>query len=129
ARDLLERAEELVRVARGGPELLAGPLRLGVIPTVAPFLLPRVLPRLLEARPNLDLQLREDLTARLVEQLHAGLLDVLLIALPYEAANLHAEPILEDPFLLASPAGETGTGPVRLDELRGRRILLLQDGH
>src|SRR5690606_38821874 len=83
----------------------------------------------LEARPNLDLQLREDLTARLVEQLHAGLLDVLLIALPYEAANLHAEPILEDPFLLASPAGETNTGPVRLDELRGRRILLLQDGH
>src|SRR5262245_36098553 len=82
SRELLVAATDLTEAARAATRPLSGPLRLGAIPTIAPFLLPRVLPALRRAHPGLKLYLREDLTERLLERLRAGRLDVALIALP-----------------------------------------------
>src|SRR5262250_1132272 len=88
AKRLLSAAGEIVDLVRAAAEPLSGPLNLGVIPTVAPFLLPKVLARVRKAHPKLKLHLVEDLTARLLERLQAGELDVALIALPYRARDI-----------------------------------------
>lgn len=131
ARRVLEATEELVLHSRHGRKPLSGPLRLGVIPTIAPFLLPRLLPPLIAAYPDLRLYLREDLTARLVAQLEAGQLDLLLIALPYTAPQLRMTPIMTDPFLLAYRAKDwpLPRTPPRIEDLRQETVLLLEDGH
>jgi LysR family hydrogen peroxide-inducible transcriptional activator len=84
ARRIVKEAEELVQVTRASREPLSGILRLGIIPTIGPFLLPRVLPGLRKAYSRLKLYLVEDLTDRLIESLHRGELDVVLLALPYD---------------------------------------------
>ncbi len=88
ARTMLAQAEDLVRIAKGAQQPLAGLLRLGVIPTIAPFLLPQVLPHLHAEHPQLQFYLREDLTERLIEQVGSGELDFALIALPYDTGDL-----------------------------------------
>ncbi len=131
ARELLGRAEDMVLLARAASVPLSGPLRLGVIPTISPFLLPRVLPSLRKRFPDLRLFLREDLTARLVEQLQAGKLDLLLIALPYEGGALDTMTLLEDDFLVACREDHAlaRRSSVKLDELSDAPLLLLEDGH
>src|SRR5579875_1203991 len=91
AEDVLARAEDLVQAARSAGQPLSGRFRLGVIPTVAPFLLPKALPLLRQRFPNLRLFLREDLTGKLIAQLKAGGLDAALIALPYDTTGLETE--------------------------------------
>src|SRR5437867_2578179 len=88
ARELLAAAIDLTEAARSATRPLSGPLRLGAIPTIAPYLLPNVLPALRRAHPELKLYLREDLTDRLLERVHAGGLDVALIALPFDTGDL-----------------------------------------
>jgi len=88
ARELLAAATDLAEAARSATGPLSGPLRLGAIPTIAPYLLPRVLPALRRAHGDLKLYLREDLTKRLLERLRAGGLDVALIALPFDTGDL-----------------------------------------
>lgn len=131
ARELLQYAEEMVLLARARAKPLSGPLHLGVIPTVSPFLLPRVLPQLRRRHPELKLFLREDLTARLVEQLLAGKLDLLLLALPIEARGVEILPLFEDPFRFACrrdhPLAKAAVVPV--PALQGESLLLLEDGH
>ena len=110
---------------------LAGPLRLGVIPTIGPFMLPRLMPALRAAFPALRLFLREDLTARLVERLAANRLDALLVALPCDCGGGETVRLARDPFLVALPpdhplAAETA---VPLAALEHERLLLLEDGH
>ena len=131
ARRLLSDAGEIVDLARAAAEPLSGPLSLGVIPTVAPFLLPKVLPRVRKAHPKLKLHLVEDLTARLLDRLHAGELDLALIALPYRATDLETLELGEDRFLLATPAGHplAGHGHVDPQELAQAPLLLLEEGH
>lgn len=131
ARELLAQAEDMVLLARAASVPLSGPLRLGVIPTISPFLLPRVLPGLRKRFPDLRLFLREDLTARLVEQLQAGKLDLLLIALPYEAAALDTMTLFDDDFLVACREDHAlaRRSSVKLDELGDAPLLLLEDGH
>jgi len=131
ARELLGQAEDMVLLARAASVPLSGPLRLGVIPTISPFLLPRVLPSLRKRFPDLRLFLREDLTARLVEQLQAGKLDLLLIALPYEGGALDTMTLLEDDFLVACREDHAlaRRNTVKLDELSDAPLLLLEDGH
>ena len=101
ARRLLDEAQELVLAAQGERAPLTGTVRLGVIPTIGPFLLPRILPALRAAWPKLKLYLREDQTDPLLEQLHAGRLDVLLLALPYDCGNVETAPLFKDRFSLA----------------------------
>ena len=131
ARIVLTEAEDLVHAARAAGEPLAGPFRLGVIPTIAPFLLPKVLPALRTDLPRLELFLREDLTHRLVSALKERRLDAALIALPYEAAGIETEAILEDEFLFAAAPEHklAGVDPLTPDQLAGEPLLLLEDGH
>lgn len=131
AEDILRRAEDLVEAARVSREPLTGPLSLGVIPTIGPFLLPRCLPTLRRRYPKLQLYLTEDLTGRLLEQLRRGELDVALIALPYDTTDVESADLLDDPFRLAVPKDHPLTrlsriGPARLAETN---LLLLRDGH
>jgi len=132
ARRLLNEGKDLVEAARAGSEPLSGTLRMGVIPTVGPFLLPEILPQLRRAYPVLRLYLIEDLTARLVEELRAGRLDVVLLALPYEdCRNLEARALFDDPFNVALPndhafaAGKS----VDMEQVNSEELLLLKEGH
>ena len=131
AQDVLTRVEDLVQAARSAGQPLAGRFRLGVIPTIAPFLLPKALPVLRDRFPKLRLYLREDMTAKLVGGLKAGALDAALIALPYDTAGLETAPVRDDELLAASSRehrfahGEA----VELDDMQGEDVILLEDGH
>jgi LysR family hydrogen peroxide-inducible transcriptional activator len=131
ARELLADAEDMVLLARAAAAPLSGALRLGVIPTISPFLLPRTLPNLRKRFPDLRLFLREDLTARLVEQLQAGKLDLLLLALPYEGSGLDTLTLFDDDFLVASRSDHplAKRASVKLADLADAPLLLLEDGH
>jgi len=130
-RELLRIAEEMADLARGANEPLTGLRQLGVIPTIAPFLLPRLLPALHAAFPQLQLSLREDLSARLVEQLDGGLLDAVILALPYAAEGLETMALAPDPFLLACPPDHPLASQPQVDPagLPAEELILLQDGH
>nr|WP_328805678.1 hydrogen peroxide-inducible genes activator [Sabulicella rubraurantiaca] len=124
----LEAVAETIAASR---DPLSGPLRLGVIPTVGPFLLPRLMPALRDALPRLRLWLREDTTERLRAQLLAGRLDLLLLALPCECDGLEVEPVFADPFLLALPPEHRlcAQPGVAASALTGEPMLLLEEGH
>lgn len=131
AEGLLTGAEDLVQAARGAGKPLAGHFRLGVIPTVAPYLLPRALPALRERFPDLKLYLREDLTNRLIAALKAGGLDAALIALPYDMTGLDWAHVEDDELLVAAPMGHAiarsaKDAPASLDR---DDLILLEDGH
>jgi len=131
ARLCLRDLEMLVETARGRQPPLTGRLRLGVIPTIAPFLLPRLVPALRRAYPQLQLFLKEETTPRLVAELMSGGLDVLLIALPYELRNVEVMTLFKDRFRLAARAGTKLVDPkhFRFNRLQGESVLLLEDGH
>lgn len=127
----LSEVEEMVRTVQSAGEPFAGVFRLGAIPTIAPFLLPRALPLLKKKFPKLRLQMREDLTARLIEALRARTLDAALIALPYEAHGIATASIAEDEFFLLCPdthplAKRNDLSP---EQLKSEDVLLLEDGH
>lgn len=131
ARTILNEAEELVETAKNASQPLAGRFRLGVIPTVAPFLLPRALPLLRERFPKLRLFLREDLTHHLIALLKAGQLDAALIALPYDVSVLHYAHVADDELLAAVPANHpiAGQKTARPEALEREGLILLEDGH
>jgi LysR family hydrogen peroxide-inducible transcriptional activator len=129
--DILTRTEDLVQAARAAGQPLTGRFRLGVIPTIAPFLLPLALPLLRERFPKLKLFLREDLTHRLIEGLKSGALDAPLIALPYDTAGLDTAPVSEDELLAMAPANHplTANDRISAEALQESGLILLEDGH
>lgn len=131
AEDVLARTEDLVEAARNAGKPLSGRFRLGVIPTVAPFLLPAKLPGIKLAYPALRLFIREDLTPRLIAALKAGQLDAAVIALPYSAHGIDHARIGDDEILAAAPVGHplAGTGPIPAGSLKAEDLILLEDGH
>ena len=131
ARALLRDAEEIMQVARTGRSPMTGELRLGVIPTIGPFLLPRVLPALRGRFPQLTMYLREEQTAALLARLQDGELDAALIALPYDTGDLALDVIGEDEFLFACNRTHAlaGADAVSLDALEGEQLMLLEEGH
>ncbi|PZW49050.1 LysR family hydrogen peroxide-inducible transcriptional activator [Humitalea rosea] len=131
ARVALTALEAVSETADQARAPLSGPLRLGLIPTIGPFLLPRLMPRLRAAFPRLRLWLREERTDRLVEELQAGRLDLLLLALPVAGEGLETMALAEDPFLAALPADHrlAAFDPVTVAALGAERLLLLEDGH
>jgi LysR family hydrogen peroxide-inducible transcriptional activator len=131
ARDVLARSEDLVQAARSAGQPLSGRFRLGVIPTVAPFLLPRALPVLRLRFPSLRLFLREDLTSKLIASLKAGSLDAALIALPHDTAGLDTAHVDDDELLAAAPANHPlmAHARVRPADLESEGLILLEDGH
>ena len=130
ARRVMDEMRELQQAARW-QRGLGGRLRLGMIPTVAPYLLPAALPLLRARNLGLDLGVREGRTQALVEELREGALDAIVVALPVEASDLVEAPLFEDRFLLAGSGRQiAGLGaPPRPDEMRSDRLLLLEDGH
>ena len=132
ARTIVQAAEALVQEARHHQDPLAGTLRLGIIPTLAPYLLPELVPRLRQAWPALVPRWLEERTAVLVRSLHEGLLDVALLALEADLEGLETLALVQDPFFLVLPESHPlarEAGPVALERLEGERILLLEDGH
>lgn len=131
ARRLLLDAQDLVDAVRAADAPLTGTLRLGVIPTIAPYLLPRVLPALHTAYPNLRLILREDLSARLAEGLKAGDLDLVLLALPWPIDGVEEMALSDDAFLLVLPATHplAQKEPIAWEDIPMDEMLLMEEGH
>lgn len=131
ARRLLLEVDELVETARVAREPLTGDLRLGVIPTVGPYLLPRVLPNVRRRHETLRLRLREEPTARLVAELEAGRLDLLLLALEADLGGAQTLPLFDDDFHVVMPVKHPLARKKKLCEadLAGEPVLLLDDGH
>jgi len=131
ARLVIRDVDALVELARGRGAPLEGELRLGVIPTIAPFLLPGALPRLRKRFPKLELLLTEDQTDRIYDRLMNGELDVLLLALPWQMRGIDEMPLFDDEFCLACRDGTTRVDPenYRFNQLDSDSILLLEDGH
>jgi LysR family hydrogen peroxide-inducible transcriptional activator len=130
AQVVLRETEELTGMARAEGMPLNGELRLGVIPTIAPFLLPAMLPRLRKQWPALKLFLREETSHAACEALHRGQLDCVLLALPYPCGDVDSVALFDDHLFVAFPGGEAPSGgriePADIDE---GRLLLLEDGH
>ncbi len=128
-RTILREVEALGDLARAAREGLVGPLRLGVIPTVAPYLLPRLIGRLQRDHAGLDIHVRESLTGRLLEELADGRLDTAIVALPVSEPALHEEPLFDEHFVLVRPQAEADKPVPDPAALREMRLLLLEEGH
>jgi len=128
---VLREAEELADMARAAGKPLSGDLRMSVIPTIAPFLLPRILPRLRSDWPDLKLYLREETTALACESLHRGQVDCVLLALPYQCGDIETADLFDDRLYVAFPAGQPADPPPRVppEAIDPARLLLLEDGH
>ena len=130
ARRVLAEAETLADLARAAGKPLSGELRMGVIPTIAPFLLPRLLPRLRGDWPDLKLYLREEVSGAACESLARGRLDCVLLALPYRCGDVETVELFEDRLYVALPEDETiGLSPMSAADIDEGRLLLLEDGH
>jgi LysR family hydrogen peroxide-inducible transcriptional activator len=127
---VLRETEELAEMARAEGQPLHGELRMGVIPTIAPFLLPTMLPRLRSQWPELKLYLREETSGAACEALHRGQLDCVLLALPFGCGEVDSTPLFDDPLFVAYPHGEAPAAPsVDAADIDESRLLLLEDGH
>ncbi len=131
ARRVLREAEELGDLARASGRPLSGDLRMSVIPTIAPFMLPRALPRLRRDYPDLRLFLREEPSGPACEALHAGRADCVLLALPYACGDVTTAPLFEDRLFVAVPGGDAAAAPpvLRPTDIDETRLLMLEDGH
>lgn len=129
ARDVLRAVDELAALARASTGPLAGRLRLGIIPTVAPYFLPRLMQSLTDSFPELDLHPREAVTQKLVDDLRQGRLDVAIVALPVSEPALAETPIFTEEFVLVRPAADADKPVPNPETLREMRLLLLEEGH
>jgi LysR family transcriptional regulator, hydrogen peroxide-inducible genes activator len=128
---VLAAARDLVDYARHRGRLLSGRLKLGIIPTLAPYVLPKFLPSLQARYPDLAVELRETQTKVLVEELESGELDVIMLALPLPGAEIETLRLFDDPFLLAVPANDPLPRRARVNprEIDQQRLILLEEGH
>ena len=131
ARDVLAATRDLAALAASTAEPMTGPLRLGIIPTIAPFLLPHSMTQLRKRYPGLRLALREDLTANLLARLEDGQLDFALIALPYATGNLLVETLFDDPLWIVGRTSDPEIRAETVDPIPAltERLLLLEEGH
>lgn len=130
ARRVLREADELADLARAAGRPLSGEMRMSVIPTIAPFLLPRILPRLRAEYPDLKLFLREETSGQACESLHHGRSDCVLLALPYACGDVETETLFDDRLFVAFHDGEmVPNAAIRADDIDPARLLMLEDGH
>jgi LysR family hydrogen peroxide-inducible transcriptional activator len=131
AQRVLEEASRIREIAAAGKDPLAGPLRLGAIYTIGPYLLPKLIPILRKTAPAMQLLIQENFTHRLAEELKNGEVDVILIALPFETPGVATRAVYDEPFLVAVPKGHPWENRKRVtsDELASESLLLLGEGH
>lgn len=128
--DILAQTDKIVARSKLLDEPLSGPLRIGIIPTIAPYMLPSLLPSLLDNFPKLELQLHEDLTDNLLEQLRKSQIDIALLAFPYETPDMTQTILFEEPFLAAIAEGKSpSVKSMNIKDLKPEKLLLLEDGH
>jgi len=128
-RDILCSVDELGDFARASRDRLVGRLRIGMIPTIAPYLLPKMIANLTRMHPDLDIHVRETLTPTLIKELTEGRLDTAIVALPVSEPSLTEVPLFGENFLLVRPAADEGTPVPSNEMLREMRLLLLEEGH
>lgn len=128
-RDILRSVDELGDLARAAHDRLVGRLRIGVIPTIAPYLLPAIIANLTRLHDGLDIQVRETLTSKLIQELAEGRIDTAIVALPVAEASLTEVALFTEEFVLVRPAGDEGKPVPDREALRGMRLLLLEEGH
>ncbi len=131
ARRVLDEAGKIQSLAKGSQDQLAGVLRLGVIPTIGPYLLPELIPILRKSAPNMPLEIEENFTASLVPMLRDGEIDTAIVALPFAATGVKTRTLYEEPFSVVVPEGHgwAKRKRVRPDELSGENLLVLNAGH
>lgn len=131
AERVLAATRDLADFALHRGRLLTGRMQLGVIPSIAPYVLPKLLPALQRRYPNLRVELRETQTRMLVEELHRGVLDVIMLALPVDDAEIESVRLFDDPFLLAVPSTDNRPESTRVSEedIDTQRLILLEEGH
>ncbi|MGD9830596.1 MAG: LysR substrate-binding domain-containing protein [Hyphomicrobiaceae bacterium] len=129
ARAILRAVDELGGFARASQGRLMGRLRIGMIPTIAPYLLPTLMGSLAQAYPDLDVHVREAVTAKLIEELTDGRIDAAIVALPVSEPSLTEVALFTEPFLLVRPGTDEGAPVPSAEMLREMRLLLLQEGH
>jgi LysR family hydrogen peroxide-inducible transcriptional activator len=131
AGDILAAVRDLQELANARGAILAGPINLGIIPSVAPYLLPRLLERLAETYPHAELNVRETITDTLVGQLAAGQLDAIIASLPLDNDKFAEAAAFDDAFLLAAPLGSphASRSPAIPELINANELLLLEDGH
>jgi len=131
ARRIIEASDEVVALAAGQRDPLAGKLRLALLPTIGPYLLPHVTRAIRKALPRLELRLYEYQTAPMLEKLHAGELDLGILALPVDLAGLESRELYREAFTVALPERHplAGRDSVRAADLKGETLLLLEEGH
>jgi LysR family hydrogen peroxide-inducible transcriptional activator len=128
-REIVQSVDALSDLARASRDRLEGPLRIGVIPTVAPYLLPTIINALGRSHASLDIYVRETLTANLVQELSEGRLDTAIVALPVSEASLTEIALFEEKFMFVRPLADSGKPIPGNEELREMRLLLLEEGH
>ncbi len=131
ARRVIEASDDIVAIAATHRDPLAGPLRVAFLPTIGPYLLPLIIARLRKALPRLDLLLYEFQTGPMLEKLAGGALDLGVLALPVDLHGLEARPLYSEPFVVALPQGHplAKRAQLRIADLAGETLLLLEDGH
>src|SRR5467141_2846338 len=128
-RDILRLVDELGDLARASRDRLVGRLRIGMIPTIAPYLLPKVIGNLTRTHPELDIHVRETVTPKLIQELAEGRLDTAIVALPVSEPSLTEVALFAEDFLLVRPGEDEGTPVPSSETLREMRLLLLEEGH
>lgn len=129
ARSIIAQVDDLGQFARAASDPTKGHLRLGVIPTIAPYLLPRILPRLKAEMPDLQLGIRETMTARLLDELSDGQIDAALVALPINAAWATEVPLFDEAMVLVRHQTEENAEVLEREDLSRARVLMLEEGH
>lgn len=129
AEDILRAVDEIEDLARSSHDLMTGRLRIGVIPTIAPYLLPALIKHLTHAFPGLDIRPREAVTQTLIDDLLDVRLDFAIVALPVSEPGLHEEPLFDEEFMLVRPQTDAAKPVPRAETLREMRLLLLEEGH
>ena len=128
-REILRSVDELGDFARASRDRLAGRLRVGMIPTIAPYLLPKVIENLARLHPELDIHVRETLTPKLIKEVAEGRLDTAIVALPVSEPSLTEIALFKENFLLVRPGEQNGTPVPSRESLREMKLLLLEEGH
>lgn len=129
ARQILFLTDQIVQAGKPTDSLMAEPIRMGVIPTIAPYFLPDILPKVQAEYPDLELQIFEEVSARLLEDLVKGTIDLAFMAFPYDTPGMEQVELFDEPFVFACHQGVACPDKIAVKNLKNHNLLLLEEGH